>query len=410
MKLRRKRVTKQYNYLQKSGKRGLKRHPYIIPVMGLVGSVLVVCVLMILSNGQTVAPSDTKIVNVFVDGQQQTVATRASNVGDLIKNMNLNLIPEDLVEPKVQTPILEDNLNVNIYRARPVTIVDNSKTLATTLSAYTSPRLAAQQAGVRVYAEDDVKFEAGNIEKGIIGQEVVINRAYPVTINLYGTPVDFRTRATTVNELMKEKNITLQPGDTIIPSGSAKVTPGLSVIIASAGQKIITQEEDIPMPIITINDPGLPAGKTQIRSPGQPGKKVVTYSIQTVNGKETGRTVLQEIVATDPVRQIVAKGTLVVTPQYAGNKTGLMAAAGIPASQYGDVDYIISHESNWRLNAYNGSGCAGLGQACPGGKLAAACPSWQTDGVCQLRYFTNYAAKYGGWPGAYTFWLYNRWW
>lgn len=76
--------------------------------------------------------------------------------------------------------------------------------------------------------------------------------------------------------------------------------------------------------------------------------------------------------------------------------------------------YIYGNESgghvvgNCDTGARNGSGCLGIGQACPGSKLLAVCPNLDYD--CENAFFTDYANKYGGWAGAYQFWLNNHWW
>jgi hypothetical protein len=77
--------------------------------------------------------------------------------------------------------------------------------------------------------------------------------------------------------------------------------------------------------------------------------------------------------------------------------------------------YIYGMESGGRVvghcNTYdpNGSGCYGIGQACPGSKLLAACPN--LDYACENAYFTKYANDvYGGWAGAYSAWQSKGWW
>lgn len=97
----------------------------------------------------------------------------------------------------------------------------------------------------------------------------------------------------------------------------------------------------------------------------------------------------------------------------AGSHTGWMAQAGIPEGDWGYVDYIISHESGWNPANVSPSNCIGLGQNCPWNGvyfLPLACPNWQSDPVCQLRRFTEYASKYGGWAGSYYHWLGNGNW
>ena len=87
-----------------------------------------------------------------------------------------------------------------------------------------------------------------------------------------------------------------------------------------------------------------------------------------------------------------------------------MAAAGIAASDYGYVNYIISHESSWRPNATNGRywGLYQTSQA----RLISDCGSdWVNDPVCQLRSATGYAVgRYGSWESAYNKWRSQGWW
>lgn len=95
-----------------------------------------------------------------------------------------------------------------------------------------------------------------------------------------------------------------------------------------------------------------------------------------------------------------------------GSKTDWMRAAGIADSDFGYVDYIISHESGWNYYAVNrSSGAYGLPQSLPAGKLASAGADWRDNPVTQLRWANNYAVgRYGSWGGAYRFWTVNHWW
>lgn len=71
--------------------------------------------------------------------------------------------------------------------------------------------------------------------------------------------------------------------------------------------------------------------------------------------------------------------------------------------------FIYAHESGNDPTRYNSSGCLGLGQACPAGKLLAVCPSM--DYACEDQWFSGYAVRaYGSWAGAYQFWLSHSWW
>ncbi len=380
--------------------------PHIVPILGFVLAIFGVVGVVWANGGHTQRPKDAHVVFLFDNGKQQTIDTKEKTVGGLINKLPLHLIEQDVVEPARDTAIEEDNFRVNIYRARPVTVVENG-TKTVTVTAQKSPRVAAQNAGVAVYPEDSVAFAPGTLKENIIGEKVVIDPAIPIALNLYGTSLTVRTHTKTVAELLKEKGIKPAPDDNLQPAATTPITPNLQVFVSRMGVQIATVEQAIPVPIQIIQDASLSFGARVVRQAGAAGKKVVTYQIQTKNGVEISRTVIQEGIVQDPVPQIIAQGIVVSVP---GDRTSWMAAAGISPGDYGYVNYIISRESNWDPAALNNSGCAGLGQACPGSKLAAACVAWQNNPVCQLQYFSGYASKFGGWGGSYNFWVSHHYW
>lgn len=91
-----------------------------------------------------------------------------------------------------------------------------------------------------------------------------------------------------------------------------------------------------------------------------------------------------------------------------GSPAEWMAAAGIPESDWGYVDFIASRESGWNPNATNSSsGACGLIQAHPCSKV----PGSGYDPVDNLRWANGYAnGRYGSWAAAYDFWVTNHWW
>jgi multidrug efflux pump subunit AcrB len=99
--------------------RFLLRHPLLVPVVIFVVLFFLGVVGFVAIGGSTKGASDARIVNIYADGEQQTVTTRAQTVGDLLQRLKLPLLPEDIVEPSKETVILEDNTQINIYRARP---------------------------------------------------------------------------------------------------------------------------------------------------------------------------------------------------------------------------------------------------------------------------------------------------
>ncbi|CUR41818.1 Phage tail length tape-measure protein [Limosilactobacillus reuteri] len=93
-----------------------------------------------------------------------------------------------------------------------------------------------------------------------------------------------------------------------------------------------------------------------------------------------------------------------------GDHKHWMKQAGIPESWYDSINYIVTHESGWRVNATNpSSGAYGLPQSLPGSKMASAGRDWRTNPITQLKWMKSYVGRYGGGPGAAAFWRAHHW-
>ena len=408
MRILPKRLTRRFHRAHRAGRRHILRRPYLLPFFGLLlGGAIVVTLFLSKGGTPTFRPSDSHVVFLFDNGQKQTIDTKAKTVGELIQRLPLKLIPEDVVEPSADTQIVEDNFRINIYHARPVTIVDGTKKTVA-LTAQKSAREVAVQAGLKVNPEDIASFAQGDIAQNVIGEKVVVARATPISLNLYGTQVPSYTQAATVGAMLSEKHIKLDNGETVNPVPKTPISPNMQIFILAKGSQVVTTEETIPAPVQNVNDITLSFGTKVVRQQGSPGKQVVTYLITEQKGVEVSRKIINQAVVQAPVTQIVAIGA---TIDINGDKTAIMAAAGISSGDYAYANFIISHESGWRPTASNPSGAYGLCQALPGGKMASAGADWATNPITQLRWCSGYAAsRYGGWGAAYNHWLANRNW
>ena len=393
---------------------GLINHPFLYPIILFVLCVIGFIGFWIYSSKSITAPVNSKIVIINHDGQTITVPTKISTVGGILTNLGIPLNKGDVVEPSVTTQINQDDFRINVYRARPIEIVDGQNKTFSYSAAKTS-RAIADQLGIQIYPEDNLSVlpTTNFLTDTAIADRIVVDRATPVNINIYGTQTQIRTHAKTVAELEKQANIKIAKGDTLTPFGSTPVTPNLSVFLVHKGTSILNTTEQIPMPTQIIQDATLAYGTSSIRQQGSSGTQTVTYQINLVNGKEASRTELQRITTVNPVTQIVVQGT-----SLSGIK-GDMALAGISPSDYQYADYIISNESGWCPtkaqgehycpavpdNAYTSAGY-GLCQATPGYKMSSAGSDWATNPITQLQWCSGYANRaYGGWYNAYIHWM-----
>lgn len=377
----------------------------------LVLATITVGIFLFMNDGSPkLRPSDTDVVVLNYDKQERTVPTRAKTVGELLDKLQIKLHEGDRVEPSADTEIIGDNFRVNVYRAVPVTIVDgNKKTFV--YSAAATPRSIVKQSNVTVYPEDKLELlpTENFLTESSIGERVVIKRATPVFMNLYGTNIEMRTHAKTVGDLLKERNVKLGQDDTVQPAANTPLTPKSQVFVVRKGTQIVVEEQAIPAPVEEVEDNSLTFGTRVVRQQGAPGKKLITFQVEMQNGQEVGRKVIQEVVAVEPVKQVVARGKHF---DISGDKTAVMAAAGISPSDYMYVDYIVSRESRWNPTARNPrSGAYGLCQAVPATKMSSAGSDWESNPVTQLKWCHGYAkGRYGSWAEAYRVWQAQHWW
>ncbi|MEX2006876.1 MAG: G5 domain-containing protein [Candidatus Saccharimonadales bacterium] len=303
----RKKLVKHYESARATSGQHIHRRPYIAPVFGLLLGLVLIGGIWLTRGDSLSRPSQSHVVFLSDSGQTRTLTTKEGTVGDLINKLPLNLISEDVVEPSLTTPISEDNFRINVYRARPVTVVEGGLKNVT-LTAKKSPRVAAQAAGVNLYPEDNVRFEQGSVSENVIGEKVVIERATPVNLKLYGQELVVRSHKKTVGELLSEKGVKPAEGDTIEPALNTAISANMTISLIRNGIQVITVEETIAAPTQTVNDARLSFGATAVRQDGVPGKRVVTYKIETRSGREISRERLQVTVISNPVPRILAVG------------------------------------------------------------------------------------------------------
>ncbi len=418
---------KTHTIIQRFLEHELTRHPFVVPVVTLILLSIISLGSIVWFGSQTQGTGEPHTVQLSVAGEKETIPTRAVNVRDLLKRLDIKLHEGDIVEPATDTPINSDDFRVNVYRAKPVTIIDGEERIQS-FSAATTPRSIAVQAGVDVFPEDKIEYADAQeaIREQALGANLIIDRATAVRFYLYGTATTIRTHATTVGDLLEEKGIVPAASDTVEPNSSTLISPEMEIKINRQGTKTATESEEIPFETEYVEDDSLSFGTIAVRQEGSTGSKLITYQIELENNVEISRTKVQELINKQPVTRVVARGQAISIP---ADKTQIMSAAGLSPGDYPYALYIINHENGlWCPTRWQGqSHCPpyyepihnpsdpyvgyGLCQSTPAIKMASFGDDWKTNVVTQMKWCHDYAVgRYGSWAAAYEFWTANRWW
>lgn len=298
--------------------------------------------------------TEPHFVTIHDQGKKLTVKTSAVTVGEALERAGIEIAETDIVEPFKTTLINFDNFHINIYRSRPVTLIDGviKKTIMT---ASYDPKTIAENAGLSIYDGDEVKMVASTdiIETGL-------SNTYKIIRN---------------------------------------------------GGQTATVETTIPYPEETKEDGSLSQGETKLLQAGEEGRKVAKYEVNFKDGVEVSRVLVSEEVVKEPVARITAVGSKKSVPPEWETCAGWAREAGVSEGDLYNALTLIYHESGCRVGATNASsGAYGIPQALPGNKMASAGSDWETNPVTQIKWMAKYVTgRYGGWSQAMSYWWEHHW-
>ncbi|HSX41284.1 MAG TPA: G5 domain-containing protein [Candidatus Saccharimonadales bacterium] len=355
---------------------------------------------------KAVHADSSRIISIYFDGQKKVITSDAPTVEAALLEAGVPAAATDLVEPKPATAISPGFFNINVYRSRPVQVVDGSRVVSVN-TAFQSPVLISQAAGLTVYPEDvyDVSLINDIAGSGLVGQKVVIHRATPVFLVSDGVRSVIRTQQPTVGGVLDERDIALGPQDQVVPPRDTLVKADMVIQINRV--KIVTQKvtEAIARDVRQVKDPNVDAGTTKVQEEGKDGSKESIYRIHYQNGVEKSRETLASTVITAPVTKVILIGTKInysADPVQLGKQ--MSAARGWVDGQWDALYQLWDRESGWNPNSTNfWSGACGIPQAYPCSKIRDKSPAGQiTWGLDYI------AGKYGNPANAWAYWQKNH--
>ncbi len=374
-------------------------------------AISVVAVLLFLQFTQKTGAleGEGRLITIYDRGEEKVLLSTGETIGDALTDAGVALEEKDVVEPAINEKMIASEYKVNIYRARPVTVIDGP-VRQKVMTAYQTADQIVRDVDIDLHDEDIATMtRSSDFVNSGAGLHITIDRAVPFTFDLYGSTSEARTQGETVGDMLKEKGISLGQNDRVSPSPSTKIEEGMTVKVWREGKQTITVEEKVAFEVEQIRDADRPVGYKEVQAAGVEGSRKVTYEIEIRDGDEISRTEIASLVTKQATKQVEVIGT---KPNYlpytgGGTKSEWLAASNIPEESWGYADFMVTRESGWNPNAMNASsGACGLAQALPCSKV----PGNPLDPVNSLNWMHGYVTgRYGGWEGAYTFWQRNHW-
>ena len=373
-----------------------------------------------------------RLITIHDRGVEKVILSNGTTVQDALNEAGVSVDPRDAVEPALDEKLIASEYQVNIFRARPVVIIDGA-VRQKVMTAYQTPAQIVEDAGISLSPEDQTMLKrSDDLVRDGAGLQLVIDRATPLTLILYGTKTEIRTQALTVGEMLKEKDIKLGTNGRVSLDQAAPVTAGMELSVWREGKQTVNIEEPVAFQTEQIRDADREVGYKSVQTAGQNGTRTATYEVEIRDGQEVSRTEIASIVTTQPVTQVEVVGIKTkLLVNYSADRAAIMTAAGVAPEDQDYAAYIINNEnalwcpirwqgttSCWSEYAEKFPGAEtsnqvgyGLCQATPGIKMASAGADWRTNAITQMKWCHGYAiGRYGSWARAYEFKVARGWW
>jgi uncharacterized protein YabE (DUF348 family) len=357
------------------------------------------------------APDSGRILTIHDRGSEKVILTKAETLKDALTSAGVMLDKNDTVEPNLSEKLVATDYQVNIYRARPVIVVDGA-TRQKIMTPYQTPAQIANDAGISLHDEDvtTISRTADIVAEGA-GITMTVTRATPFNLTMYGKKIEARTQAKTVDDMLAQKNISLAANDTLSVDRQAPIVAGMTIELWRNGIQTVTEDQAIPFEVQKIQDADHEVGYREVQTPGENGTKSVTYEINMRNGQQVSRKEIQSVITKESKKQVEVVGAKLPTPTNPTEAQALgyqmMLAAGFGEDQWPCLYNLWMHESGWRTTASNPSGAYGIPQALPGSKMGTG---WQTDAATQIQWGLGYIrGRYATPCGAYSAWQSKGW-
>ena len=300
---------------------------------------LVGALLLVLTFAGGYAVSASKTVTLTVDGTSIRVQTMRSKVIDIVRENGFSVEERDDLYPARDVSV-DDAATIVLRRSRPLKITldgQNSRQVWTTAST-------VDEALAQLAMTDTAPAAASRASRvPLSGMALPVVSAKTVQIDDGGVVRTVHLPAPNVAGLLSAAGAPLQDSDQVIPAPATPVTEGMQIQVTRNRIERVTERVPLPPPARRIEDPELNMSRQVVEDPGSPGTQDVTFSVAQVNGVETGRLPIANVVVT-PAREAVLR---------VGTKPG----TEVPPVSDGTIwDSLAGCEAggNWAINTGNG--------------------------------------------------------
>lgn len=282
-------------------------------IMSFITMVLLLGVVSFLSYELTKTP-----VTIIANGEETSIQTHAKTVDQLLVENDILVGEYDFIEPSLDT-VLEKEMEIVWKPALRVNIErDDEQTYVWTTSATVGDLV--KELGLEIADVDKIH---PSLETEITeGINITYESAFVVTLNSDGEEREVWTTSTTVADFLEKEELILGELDRVEPAQEEFVTPNAQVNVVRVEKVTDVVEETQSYATVTRKDSSVLKGNERVIESGQEGKVAKYYEVILENGKEVSRELVKTETVQESKDRVVAVGTKEVVQISRGNSSG----------------------------------------------------------------------------------------
>lgn len=258
-----------------------------------------------------------KTVALTVDGEHVVVKTHASTLGDILKDLNLEIKDADFLSHSKDT-LVKNKLSVIWEPAKQVVLKDgNEETLVWTTSKTVQEFMKEKNIKLEEHDIINTSLDAKISEN----MKLDIERAFPLMVKNGTEEEKVWATSTTVADFLLQQGITLGELDRVEPGPDENIEPNGTINVIRVEKVTDVVEEPIDFAVVTKKDSNMTKGAEKVVQQGEAGLLKKEFEVIKENGEEVKRTLIAENEVKKSKDKVIAVGTKVLVAQVSRGKS-----------------------------------------------------------------------------------------
>lgn len=245
-------------------------------------------------------------VVIAADGDVQTVKTNSKTVGELLKDLGIDVEENDELSHGENTEIV-DGMEIRFESANEILLTIDGETEEYKTTAITVGQFF-QDEELEFSRYDDISHSDIAILDDDI--EIEVTSAVPVELNDGGEKEKVWTTEDTVEDLLENEEIEYdEDEDRIEPELDEEIEEDMKVNVTYVETEEVEEKESLSYHTKKKDDDSIAKGEEKTEKEGKKGKVAKTYEVTKENGEEVSRELIDEEVLKESKDEVIAVGT-----------------------------------------------------------------------------------------------------